>query len=133
MALTRAARRDTLRLAVFLWITPFCAVRTKAGSAAFNAARAASILPPTMASSTRRTFDFMALWRDLLIAVRRSALRAAFFADVVLAIVTLSLWNSGPSERGPQEFRVLFDFISYALIACRPANAALAPKEASPD
>src|SRR5690606_29763053 len=40
MALTRFASLETLRLAVFLCIMPFCAVRTRFGSAAFSAASA---------------------------------------------------------------------------------------------
>src|SRR3970040_2604597 len=54
-ARTRLARRETLRDAVLRWTTPFCAVRAMIGSASFNAAAAASLLPEAMASSTLRT------------------------------------------------------------------------------
>src|SRR5262245_61688077 len=86
IALSRAARRETLRAAVFLWTTPFCAVRTRMGSAAASALRAAALSPAAKASSTLRTCDLNCERRALLISVRRSILRAAFLAEVVLAI-----------------------------------------------
>src|SRR5262245_24279138 len=86
MALTRAASRETLRAALRLWTTPFCAVRTKTGSAAARAWRAAALSPAASASSTLRTCDLNCERRDLLISVRRIILRVAFLAEVVLAI-----------------------------------------------
>src|SRR5262249_61998156 len=86
IALIRAARRDTLRAAVFLWTTPFCAVRARTGSAAARALRAAALSPAASASSTLRTWDLNWERRDLLISVRRGILRAGLLAAVVVAI-----------------------------------------------
>src|SRR5262245_18918532 len=86
MPLTRAASRETLRAALRLWTTPFCAVRTRIGSAAARARRAAALSPAASASSTLRTCDLNCERRDLLISVRRIILRAAFLAEVVLAM-----------------------------------------------
>ena len=55
IALTRAVNREILRLAVFLWIAPFCAERANNGAADFNASSAVSMLPAAIASSTLRT------------------------------------------------------------------------------
>src|SRR5262245_16725282 len=86
MALMRAASRETLRAALRLWTTPFCAVRTRTGSASASARRAAVLSPAASASSTLRTCDLNCERRDLLISVRRTILRVAFLAEVVLAI-----------------------------------------------
>ena len=86
MAPTRFARRETLRDADLRWTMPFCAVRTMTGSASFNAARAASLFPEAIASSTLRTELRIRLRRVLLAAVQRTVWRAAFFADFVLAM-----------------------------------------------
>ena len=86
IALTRAVRRDTLRAAVRLWMTPFWAVRTNTGSVALRAAAAAALSPDAIASSTLRTSVFRRELRALLTAVRRIAWRAAFLAEDVLAI-----------------------------------------------
>jgi hypothetical protein len=86
MALTRLARRDTLRDANLRWTTPFCAARTMFGSASFKAAAAVSLLPEAIASSTLRTELLRRVRPILLTAVRRSVWRVAFFADFVLAM-----------------------------------------------
>src|SRR5262245_10512009 len=86
MALRRAVRRETLREADFLWTTRFWAERISTGCAAASAALAAPLSPEAIASSTLRTYDFSCEDRDLLTAVRRMAWRAAFVADLVLAI-----------------------------------------------
>ena len=41
----RLTRRETLREAVFLWNTPFCAPRISSGSATFIAVSAACLFP----------------------------------------------------------------------------------------
>lgn len=51
----RLARRETLRDAVFLCITPFVAARISSGCAALKAAVAAAVSPEAKASSTFRT------------------------------------------------------------------------------
>src|SRR5437016_13199021 len=51
----RAARRETFREPVFLWITRLEVPRMICGSAALNAATAASRFPAARASSTFRT------------------------------------------------------------------------------
>ena len=86
MARTRLARRETLREAVLRWTIPFCAVRTMTGSASLKAARAAFLSPEAMASSTLRVELRMRLRRALFASVRRTVWRAAFFADLVLAM-----------------------------------------------
>ena len=86
MAPMRLARRETLRDADLRWTMPFWAVRAMIGSASFKAARAASLLPEAIASSTLRTEPRMRLRLVLLAAVRRTVWRAAFFADFVLAM-----------------------------------------------
>jgi hypothetical protein len=89
MALTRLASRETLREALLRCASPFCAVRTKTGSASFSAAAAASLSPEAIASSTYRAQLRMRLRRPLLASVRRMVWRAAFFADLVLAMVQI--------------------------------------------
>jgi len=91
IAFTRALSRDTLRLAAFLSITPFCAVLASTGSADFSASFAAALFPALIASSTSRTAPRARDVRYLLISVRRTAWRAAFFADFVLAMLCLVL------------------------------------------
>jgi hypothetical protein len=86
MALTRFASLETFRLAVFLCMIPFCAVRASKGSAARNAASALARSPDLIASSTLRTSVFTRERRPLLTSVRRIIWRAAFFADDVLAM-----------------------------------------------
>src|SRR5262245_11854456 len=83
---TRRVRRDTLRLAVFFGSPPFCTERISSGSAALMATSAAAWSPDAIASSTLRTKPRTRERRFLLMAVRRAILRAAFFAEVVLAI-----------------------------------------------
>jgi hypothetical protein len=83
--------RETLRLAAFLCTTPYCAERMSAGSAACKAANALFWSPEAIASSTLRTIVRMRERRALLISVRRAILRAAFFAEEVLAIVVPSV------------------------------------------
>src|SRR5262249_53123945 len=95
MAPTRFARRETLRDADLRWTMPFCAVRTMTGSASFNAARADSLFPEAIASSTLRTELRRRLRRVLLAAVRRAGWRAAFFADFVF-VLTGSLARALP-------------------------------------
>src|SRR5690606_38817286 len=85
-AFTRAAKRDTLREAVFLWITPFCAARMISGCAARSAVSAADLSPLAIASSTLRTKVRMRLRRSLLTSVFFAITRIAFFADFVFAI-----------------------------------------------
>jgi hypothetical protein len=82
----RCVRRETFRLADFLWRMPFRAARISDGSAATSAARAAVLSPLEMASSTSRSEVRMRERRALLIVVRRAILRVAFLADLVLAI-----------------------------------------------
>lgn len=96
MALTRFARRETLRLAVFLCIMPFWAVRTRSGCAAFNAASALARSPEAIASSTERTSVLTRERRALLTSVRVIIWRAAFLADDVLAIVKILLGFGAP-------------------------------------
>ncbi|MND08059.1 hypothetical protein D3C83_304400 [compost metagenome] len=56
------------------------------GSASLRAAVAASLLPEAIASSTLRTELLRRVRRVLLTPVRRMVWRAAFFADLVLAM-----------------------------------------------
>src|SRR5690606_7236240 len=86
MAFTRCARRETLREAVLRWTMPLVAARCSSGWAARSAASAAALSPEAIASSTLRMKVRTRERRALLIAVRRSILRAAFFAEVRLAI-----------------------------------------------
>jgi hypothetical protein len=82
----RLIRRETLREAVFLWKTPFCAPRMSSGSAIFMAISAACLFPAPIASSTLRRELRTRLTRFLFTVARRAELRVAFFADLVLAI-----------------------------------------------
>jgi len=82
----RLTRRETLREAVFLWKTPFCAPRMSSGSAAFIAVSAACLFPALIASSTLRKELRTRLTRFLFTEARRADTRVAFFADFVLAI-----------------------------------------------
>jgi len=86
IARTRAAKRDTFRLAVFLCMMPFCAVRASTGSAAVSASWAALFWPEAIASSTFLTSVRIRVRRALLTSVRLAVLRTAFLADVVFAI-----------------------------------------------
>jgi hypothetical protein len=83
----RCASRETLRRAALRCTTFFCAARMMAGSAWAMAARAAGRSPAVIASSTLRTTPRKRERRDLLIAVRRVIWRAAFLADLVLAMI----------------------------------------------
>src|ERR1700761_46969 len=85
-ALTRLVRREILREAAFLCTMPFCAARASLGSAALNASAAVFGSLAAIASSTLRTYVRISLRRDLLTSVRRRVWRAAFWADLVLAI-----------------------------------------------
>lgn len=102
IALIRALRRDTLRLALPFTIMPFCAARASTGCAFLSAAAAADWSPEAMASSTRRTSVRIPVRRVLLISVRRIICRAAFFAEDVLAICStlLELEMSRRRRRG---------------------------------
>jgi hypothetical protein len=82
----RLIRRETLREAVFLWNTPFCAPRMSSGSATFIAVSAACLFPALIASSTLRRELRTRLTRFLFTVARRAETRVAFFADFVLAI-----------------------------------------------
>jgi hypothetical protein len=82
----RLTRRETLREAVFLWNTPFCALRMSSGSAALMAISAACLFPAPIASSTLRRELRTRLTRFLFTVARRAEPRVAFFADFVLAI-----------------------------------------------
>jgi hypothetical protein len=87
----RAESREIFREAVFLWRIPFWALRISSGWALRKAASAADLSPEEIASSTLRTKVRIRLRRALFMTVRRPVTRAAFFADLVLAIVkTLS-------------------------------------------
>lgn len=83
----RCVSRDTLREAALRCTTPFCAARTITGSASAIAACARAQSPAVIASSTLRTAVRKRERRDLLISVRRAICRAAFLADLVLAMV----------------------------------------------
>lgn len=85
-AVTRLARRETLRLPRFLWTTPFDTARMVSDSAARRASAAALPSPDAIASSTVRQEDRMRERRALLTAVRRAITRVAFFADFVFAM-----------------------------------------------
>src|SRR5688572_26241412 len=100
MDLTREPSLETFREAVFLCRMSFCAARMRAGWAASKAALAASLLPEAIASSTLRTKVFTCEDRALLTAVRRTAWRAAFLADLVLAI-PIDLLLEKSARRGP--------------------------------
>ena len=88
-ALTRAARRETLRDAVLRFIAPLLAARINSGCAALSASFACAPSPASRASSTLRTNVRTRLTRLRLTSVRRAILRVAFLADLVLAIVQL--------------------------------------------
>src|ERR1700722_11279635 len=86
----RCARRDTFRRAALRCMMFFCAARMIAGSASAIAVVARVRSPEAIASSTLRTAVRTRERRALLTAVRRTAWRAAFLADLVLAIVEYS-------------------------------------------
>src|SRR6056297_573755 len=86
MALTRAASREILRAAVFLWKTPLVTPRISSGWAARRASRAESLLPDAIASSTLRNCVRMRERRALLTARRRSFWRARFLDWGVFAM-----------------------------------------------
>src|SRR5690606_11796026 len=94
----RCARRETLREAVLRCRTPLPAARISSGWAALKAASAAALSPAAIAASTLRTQVRTREIRLLLIAVRRAILRAAFLAEVVLAMVPLYPTNE-PGDR----------------------------------
>ena len=76
-------------------MTPFDAARINCGSAAFNAAVAAALSPEASASSTLRTNVRARLMRLRLISVNRTILRAAFLAELVLAVPYPETPNGG--------------------------------------
>src|SRR5690242_13009990 len=78
-ALIRAARRETLRLPVFLCSTPLETARIVSDSACLSAACAAFASPLAMASSAARHDERVRVRRALLTAVRRPMTRLAFF------------------------------------------------------
>src|ERR1700674_3790904 len=82
----RWARRETLRLALFLCTTPRWAARMIAGSASLNAVKAALRSPLAIASSILRTELRSSERRVLLTSVRRAILRVALRAELVLAM-----------------------------------------------
>src|ERR1700730_9740252 len=82
----RLASRETLRLALLRGTPPFCAARMSSGSAALIAATALFLSPDAIASSTFRTKPRIRERRARLMMVRRAIFRAAFFAELVLAI-----------------------------------------------
>jgi len=84
-------RRDTFRLALFLWMIFRCAACISSGSARAIAFNAASRSPLLIASSTVRTAPRIWVRRDLLMMVRRAILRVAFLAEVVLAMFSTIL------------------------------------------
>ena len=86
-AFIRAARRETLRLPVFLCMTPLETERMVSDSALRNAAAAAFASPAAIASSTVRHDERVRVRRALLTAVRRPMTRLAFFADLVFAMM----------------------------------------------
>src|ERR1700722_13000764 len=85
-ALTRFVNREIFRAAAFLCKIPFCAARATSGSALCKAVAAPDASLAAIASSTLRTKVRIWLRRDLFTAVRRSILRTAFWADLVLAM-----------------------------------------------
>src|SRR3954467_6380295 len=99
-SLTRAARRETFRDALFLCTMPCWAARMISGSAARSAVRALAWSPVAIASSTLRTKVRIRERRERLIAVRLAILRVIFFADTVLAMGILV--SSGDTD-GPLE------------------------------
>src|SRR5208282_4351481 len=86
-AFTRAVRRETLRDAVFLWITPRCAARITTGATVCKTSAATFASPAAIASSTLRTKVRSRLRRARFTAVRRAIFRTAFLAELVLAIL----------------------------------------------
>jgi hypothetical protein len=98
---SRLVSRDTLRLAAFGWITPFCEARMITGSASFNAAAALLRSPEAKASSTLPKVVRRRERRDLLIAVRRAMTRVAFLAELVFAMCSLTV--CGGRHRGPNK------------------------------
>jgi len=104
----RCARRETLRLAVFLCTTLRCAARIITGSASLNAVIAVFRSPAAIASSTLRTDLRSKERRVLLTSVLRAILRVALRAELVLAM-GLSLatgaggWKVRQSDRSMQE------------------------------
>src|ERR1700688_583462 len=104
----RWARRETLRLALFLCTTPRCAARMMVGSASLNAANAAVRSPLAIASSILRTELRSSERRDLLTSVLRAILRVALRAELVLAMslsltTGISRRKDRPSDRSLQE------------------------------
>lgn len=93
-AATRLVRRDTLRLPVFLWTTPFDTARMVSDSAALRAVSACLGSPEAMASSTARQEVRMRERRALFTAVRRAMTRVAFFADFVFAMIQTGLCDA---------------------------------------
>src|SRR5262249_56440505 len=100
-------RREPLRLAVLLWITPFGAARMISGWATFSAASALLRSPAAIASSILPTALRRRERRALLISVRRAIWRVALRADDVLAIRVSRYSGMGgrPRELGPRRFR----------------------------
>lgn len=95
---SRAARRETFRAPVFLWITPLVTPRMICGSATLSAAAAASRFPADNASSTLRTAVRIWLFRFLLMAVRLLVLRTRFSAETWLGMA--ELWVGRLRSRG---------------------------------
>src|SRR3712207_5864289 len=85
---------------------PFEAAFMICGWASLSAARAASLSPDAIASSTLRIKVRILERGTLLMAVRRAILRAAFLAEDVLAIMVPSLLGCfGPSPEGARPKR----------------------------
>ena len=85
-AATRFAKRETLRLPIFLWTTPFETARIVSDSAFFKAFCAVLASPAAIASSVARHEERIRVRRALLTSVRRPMTRFAFFADFVFAM-----------------------------------------------
>src|SRR5690606_11042748 len=89
-AFTRAASREILRLAVFLWRTPRLTPRMISGCAARSFSCAAAGSPAAIASSTLRMKVRIRERRALFTAVRRRVWRARLRDDGVLAMLLLA-------------------------------------------
>src|SRR5262249_45830601 len=85
-ALTRCARRDVLREAVFQCSVPRPVPRASADSAARKAARAALASLEAIASSTAFVSAWMLERRARLMVLRRTDCRALFAADLCVAM-----------------------------------------------
>lgn len=97
---TRLARREILRLPVFLWTTPLVTARMVSDSALRRASVATFASPEAIASSTVRHVDRIRVRRALFTAVRRPITRLAFFADFVFAMGIVFQVEISDAKRG---------------------------------